>query len=288
MLTVNGIDIKKMEFAGHFPDGTQLLKAPEPKLANTPTGSKLQVVFTWKYENDEELVTLMFLSKHYRNNYPYAQQLLAMWYVPNARMDRVKKSDEVFTLKYFCEIINDLGFDMVTVLDPHSNVTPALLNHVAVDSPKSSIAKTVMDLGLQDEDYVYFPDEGAAKRYSDLFPGKKHILIGHKKRVWSTGKIVGLEITGQDGEIFEEGDFQGCSILMIDDIISYGGTLAYSADELKRLGFKHIYAYATHVENSILNEEKGTLLKRLNDGTVEFIYTTDSLYNGEHEKIKVL
>ena len=75
---------------------------------------------------------------------------------------------------------------------------------------------------------------------------------------------------------------------MIDDIISYGGTLAYSADELKRLGFDHIYAYATHVENSILNEEKGTLLKRLNDGTVEFIYTTDSLYSGEHEKIRVI
>ena len=246
------------------------------------------MVFTWKYENDEELVTLMFLSKHYRNNYPYAQQLLAMWYVPNARMDRVKKSDEVFTLKYFCEIINDLGFDMVTVLDPHSNVTPALLNHVVVESSKYVINRVVRDLDLHENDYVYFPDEGAAKRYADLFPGKRNILIGHKKRDWETGKIVGLEISGQEGETFEHGHFQGCSVLMIDDIISYGGTLAYSADELKRLGFKHIYAYATHVENSILDEEKGTLLKRLNDGTVERIYTTDSLYNGEHEKIKVL
>jgi ribose-phosphate pyrophosphokinase len=75
---------------------------------------------------------------------------------------------------------------------------------------------------------------------------------------------------------------------MIDDIISFGGTLAYSADELKRLGFKHVYAYATHVENSVLDEENGTLLKRLNDGTVERIYTTESLYSGNHEKITIL
>ena len=284
MISVNNqiVDVQ------HFPDGTQLLKAPQPKLAETPNGPKLQVVFTWKYENDEELVTLMFLSKHYRDNYPYTQQLLVMWYVPNARMDRVKKSDEVFTLKYFCQIINDLGFDMVTVLDPHSNVTPALLNHVDVESPKYVINRVVRDLDFHEKDFIYFPDEGAAKRYGDLFPVKRNVLIGHKRRDWETGKIVGLEISGQEGETFEHGHFGGCSVLMIDDIISYGGTLAYSADELKRLGFRHIYAYATHVENSILDEEKGTLLKRLNDDTVERIYTTDSLYNGKHEKIKVL
>lgn len=284
MISVNNqiVDVQ------HFPDRTQHLKAPQPKLASTPTGDKLQVVFTWKYENDEELVTLMFLSKHYRDNYPYAQQLLTMWYVPNARMDRVKKSDEVFTLKYFCEIINDLGFDMVTVLDPHSNVTPALLNHVTVDSPKFSITKTVMDLGLGNDDYLYFPDEGAYKRYGDLFPGKKNVLIGHKVRDWETGKIQGLRITTPEG--YEPDEFQcmGRNVIMIDDIISYGGTLAYSADKLKELCFEHIYAYATHTENSVLDPEKGTLLKRLNDGTVEFIYTTDSLYSGEHEKIKVL
>lgn len=284
MISVNNqiVDVQ------HFPDRTQLLKAPQPKMAETPTGSKLQVVFTWKYENDEELVTIMFLSKHYRDNYPYAQQLLTMWYVPNARMDRVKKSDEVFTLKYFCQIINDLGFDMVTVLDPHSNVTPALLNHVDVESPKYVINRVVRGLDFHEKDYVYFPDEGAAKRYSDLFPVKRNILIGHKRRDWETGKIVGLEISGQEGETFEYGHFGGCSVLMIDDIISYGGTLAYSADELKNLGFKHIYAYATHIENSILDEEKGTLLKRLNDGTVEKIYTTNSTYKGQHDKIVVL
>lgn len=45
-------------------------------------------------------------------------------------MDRVKNPDEVFTLKYFCEFINDLKFDVVYVNDPHSDVSMALLNNV--------------------------------------------------------------------------------------------------------------------------------------------------------------
>ena len=134
---------------------------------------------------------------------------------------------------------------------------------------------------------IYFPDEGACKRYSDLFPFKKNTLIGHKVRDWETGKIQGLRISSPEGHEFEDGHFMGCRVIMIDDIISYGGTLAYSADELKKLGFKNIYAYATHTENSILDPEKGTLLKRLEDGTVDHIYTTCSTFSGSHDKITV-
>lgn len=287
MLKVNGIDIKKEGLAKHFPDGTQLLEATSP-ITPTHLYSKPLVKFEWNYENDEELVTLIFLSKHYRTNWPEAEQYLIMKYVPNARMDRVKSKYEVFTLKHFAQVINDLGFTHVTVLDPHSNVSAGLIDRVSVLTPNSIIREVAKDLGFSEKDYIYYPDEGAAKRYADLFPTKRNILIGHKKRDWATGKILGLEITGTEGQTFEEGHFGGCSVLMIDDIISYGGTLAYSADELKRLGFKHIYAYASHTENSILDEEKGTLLKRLNDGTVDRIFTTDSIYSGQHEKITVV
>jgi len=262
----------------HFPDGTlRLLDFPTNVVEN-----ENQIM--WKYENDAELFTVICITKHIKNNFPRVKVSLYVPFFPHSRMDRVKNIDEVFTLKYFCQVINDLGFDQVNILDPHSNVTPALLDRVSLMAVEPLIKRA---LDLCKADYVYFPDEGAMKRYGDMVDGKQ-LLTGHKKRDWGTGKIVGLEITGTEGQTFEEGHFMGCSVLMVDDIISYGGTLAYSADELKRLGFKHIYAYATHTENSILDEEKGTLLKRLNDGTVDMIYTTDSLYSGNHEKITVL
>ena len=274
MISVNmqAVDIR------HFPDKTQLLNVSRFAVDNCMS-------FKWYYENDEELVTLMFLVKHFDDVCPERDKVLYMPYVPNARMDRTKNIGEVFTLKYFCDIINSLNFKQVVILDPHSNVTPALLDRVMVKSPRSIIFEVVEKLGLTEEDYVYFPDEGACKRYSDLFPFKKNTLIGHKVRDWETGEIQGLRITGTNGEVWSPKHFEGRNVIMIDDIISYGGTLAYSADELKKLGFEHIYAYATHTENSILDPEKGTLLKRLENGTVDHIYTTCSTYTGKHDKI---
>jgi ribose-phosphate pyrophosphokinase len=75
---------------------------------------------------------------------------------------------------------------------------------------------------------------------------------------------------------------------MIDDIISYGGTFYYSANKLKEEGFGKIYAYSTHTENEMLNEEKGTFIKSLNDGTVERLFTTNSIFNKEHNKIETI
>lgn len=58
-------------------------------------------------------------------------------------MDRVKNKDEVFTLKYFCEFINSLEFDEVTVVDPHSSVSRALLNNLIVYTNGSYIFDTI-------------------------------------------------------------------------------------------------------------------------------------------------
>ena len=105
---------------------------------------------------------------------------------------------------------------------------------------------------------------------------------GEKKRDWETGKIFGLEIKNNGI------DLKGKVVLMVDDIISYGGSLHYSAAELKKCGAKEIYAYVTHTENSVLDEEKGTLINDLNDGTVLRLFTTDSIYKGNHPKITVI
>ena len=109
-----------------------------------------------------------------------------------------------------------------------------------------------------------------------------------KERDWETGKILGLNVHDENGNKVSKEEVKGYSVLMVDDIISYGGTMYYSALKLKELGFKKIYAYATHTENSVLDEEKGTFIKCLNDRTVESLTTTDSIYSGNHPYIQVV
>ena len=284
MIKING----KLVNQEHFPDGSlRILDLQE----YTPCSKEFQI--TWNYENDSELFTLWSLVCHLRQNYGKNVSItLNMPFCPHSRMDRVKEKQEVFTLKYFADFINLMNFDNVCVLDPHSNVTTALIDRI-VEMDVSKYINTVLyklDMrGFKNKNIaVYFPDAGAMKRYKDLpLLKNKPMFYGKKVRDWKTGVITELCIYDQDGTKVEaiNNDF---SILMIDDIISYGGTMAYSADKLKALGANKIFAYATHVENSILDEEKGTLLKRLKDGTVEKVFTTNSLFNKKSEFIEII
>lgn len=66
-----------------------------------------------------------------------------MPYIPHARMDRVQELEDVFTLKYFCQVINSLHFDKVIVRDAHSNVSLALLDRVIDLSPVGEIKEAI-------------------------------------------------------------------------------------------------------------------------------------------------
>lgn len=264
MLKLNG---KTVEL-GHFPDGTLLIKENVPKdYDNNRTAT-----ITWKYENDAEMVALIYLTKHLKAHGVYKIHL-NMPYIPNARQDRVKSEEDVFTLKYFAEIINSLEFASVTVLDPHSAVSEALIDHIVIKTPKNNIARVLGEIG-EDNVIMFYPDEGAMKRYSSM--ADKPFAFGIKKRDWTTGEIKGLDVAGATELI------PGSRVLIVDDICSKGGTFYHSAKKLKELGAAEIYLYISHCENSILQGEVLTC------GLIEKVFTTDSLLTEKNEKIEVI
>lgn len=264
-----------------FPDGTLLMKLPfSPKPSNE---------IRWHYENDAELFKLICLVKSMREMYKGVRIDLFMPYLPNARQDRVKNPEDVFTLKYFCEIINSLEFDTVFVTDVHSNVGLALLDRVREIKPWGQIHNaltkiTFMETGdvmheAREECYknllLFYPDEGAMKRYSGEM-GMPYIF-GVKDRDWKTGQIKRLNLAGDVSMI------EGKNILIIDDICSKGGTFYYAAKELKEAGAANIYLYVTHCENTIY---EGELLKE--DSLIKHIFTTNSLLTAPNEKMTIV
>lgn len=254
----------------HFPDGTLLLKEE----GNWCGGGAHKI--EWYFESNEELLALIFLTKHLRSFDNTRKINLSLPYIPNARQDRVKTTEDVFTLKYFADIINYLNFNQVQVLDPHSSVSEALINNIAVCNPKNYIEKTLGRIESQynyEQVLAFYPDEGAMKRYSGLLD--RPYAFGIKKRNWETGNIEGLDVAGSVDKI------KSSRILIVDDICSRGGTFYHSAKKLKELGAKEIYLYITHCENTILEGEL------LTSGLIEKVYTTNSIFTKEHEKIEV-
>lgn len=275
MIRLNGTPVA----LNQFPDGTMLLKQV---LNDRYIRYNKEAQIVWNYENDREFIGVIYLTKHLRSHGVDKVHLL-MPYTPNARQDRVKNPEDVFTLKYFAEILNSLDLTSVTVLDPHSSVSEALIDHLNIKTPEDYIRKTIFKIigksafsykDLNKDLLVFYPDEGAMKRYSGMIP--MPYAFGIKQRDWNTGKITGLDVAGSVESI------AGKDILIVDDICSFGGTFFHSAKKLKELGANKIYLYVSHCENSIL---KGELLT---SGLIERVFTTDSIFTESHERIEVL
>lgn len=263
MIILNG---RKVD-VGHFPDGTMLAKCSIGNFQKIADN-----IVTWVYEGDSEITHLYYIVRHIQDL--GAKHIsLFMRYIPNARQDRVKTDEDIFTLKYFAEIINSLHFDEVYVLDPHSNVSTALIDRVRVMPPSKYIEDVLFEIN-SDNLLMFYPDEGSVKRYSGMIA--KPYAFGIKRRNWETGEIEGLDISGAVDKI------KGKDILIVDDICSRGGTFLHSAKKLKELGANDIYLYVSHCENTILEGDllKGDLIKK--------VFTTKSIFTKEHEKIVVL
>lgn len=278
-----------------FPDNTQNIK-------HNFSVEDENLIY-WCYDSDSELFTLLCLVDYIRSKNGGSTIDLILPYIPNARMDRVNDYNDVFTLKSFANIINSMKFNTVKVVNPHSNVSMALINNIEEMDIDKDIANVFYKMGvsfeenktlsykngqfldkigysvLNVEDFVlFFPDEGACKRYTNLKILKDNnfnIAFGIKKRDWQTGEIKSLDVFG---------DVDGKTVLIIDDICSAGGTFYHSAIKLKEMGAKSVSLYVTHCENTIVN---GKLLN--GDSPIDNIYTTDTILTDnsviENEKV---
>ena len=239
-----------------FPDHTLAIKLDPNEMFDNRGAIRIE----WLYEGDSELFTLICVKRHIDRIFSSREVVLEMPYIPHARMDRVKNDEDVFTLKYFCEVINSLHFKIVWVRDAHSNVSLALLENVCDMGVELYIHKATL---ASNADVLFFPDEGAMKRYSD----KSYLpyAFGMKKREWETGKILGLDII--NAELVKDKN-----VLIVDDICSRGGTFYHSAKALKAAGAKSVSLYVTHLEETV------TIGDLPNSGLIDHIYTSESIF----------
>lgn len=264
MVKVNG----EIVGCSRFPDGTPNIKG-NPNLCNRP------VFIEWNYGDDTEFIVVAFLKKYYQSH--GCPVMLMLPYVPNARMDRVENPEDVFAAKYFCELINSLEFTAVYVVDPHSNVIPAVLKNCILTDMENAMRMYALEDIMKRENEIpilFYPDAGAMKRYSKAIPeGVEDIGFCYKDRDWKTGEIKGLDVFGIDKE-----KINGKNILIQDDICSKGGTFYYAALKLKELGAKNIYLLVSHCEESVsfgeFGEDKKPLLQT---GLIEHLYTSNSI-----------
>ena len=258
MIWVNGKEVVQDHFA-----------AGELKIKLWPS-NKSRIDLIWHYESDAELFTVACIREYYATQ----ECILYLPYLPSARMDRVKNPEDVFTLKTFANLINILQFDKVYVWDAHSNVGIALIDRCENVSPIEHIKDALFTLGYNSNSVcLFFPDEGAMKRYGTMFPEVPQ-AFGIKKRNWETQKIESYMIVGEE-------NIKNHEVLIIDDICSYGNTFVKAAEALHEAGAAGINLYVTHCEDAIA---KGNVFTC---GLIDHVFTTDSLVRSAETDAKL-
>lgn len=222
------------------------------------------------WESDQDLINLMFLNAQIEPNRArslgVAPKTLFIDYMPYSRMDRAQ-DDHCFSLAFVAQFINEMRFDFVNVVEPHSHVT---LDKITRSRPVWATAKLTpiamewMAFDRQN-DYLVLPDAGAYKRYSELMPqlNQCHVIVLKKRRDFETGKIQGLEV---DQRILRGPHDPGerHKALIIDDLSSRGGTFVQAADHLRYLGWcDKVNLLVTHMEPAGLLGDLRTKLNRV-------------------------
>jgi len=225
MIKVNGAEIKPTI----FPDGTsQVWKLDDGILASRT----MHIEF--EFENEAEIFQLQQLNTliHY-GRVPH-QITLHMPYLPYGRQDKEVSNETTFALRTFAKIINRMRFQKVTTLDAHSSIAAELFNNFESIYPEQEIKTAHDNVSSGDTATIAFPDDGAYKRYHT---SAEHRIIGHKVRDQKTGWITSYNI---------EGNPDGKTILIVDDICDGGMTFKLMAKELYKQGAESVHLYVTH------------------------------------------
>lgn len=231
-------------------------------------GGWMNVRITHRINTFQDLGVLAMAVNALRHIYPIESLYLTLPYFPGARQDRVCNDGEAFTCEVYAAMINAMDFQVVTIFDPHSDVTPALINNVEVKSNFEFIKAVDTNLLVQEkvhDFHIICPDAGAGKKIIELCKecGFDSMIKCDKTRDLSSGKLSGFEVYAED--------LKGKPCLIVDDICDGGGTFIGLAEKLKEKNAGNLYLAVTH---GIFSKGPEVLAKHFKK-----VFTTDSIMN---------
>lgn len=190
--------------------------------------------------SSDDIMGLLMLTDSLKRTYPESPIALILGYVPYGRQDRVCNTGESLSIKVFADLINSQDYSSVTIHDPHSDVTSAVINNCNVISQKDVFNSLFAHRFEEYErDVIIAPDAGAFKKVLDIYnDGQfKELMTASKVRDLKTGNITSFNFTG---------DVKDKHCVVIDDIVDGGATFILIGEALKEAGAKSISLCATH------------------------------------------
>ncbi|HJL67190.1 MAG TPA: ribose-phosphate pyrophosphokinase [Nitrosopumilus sp.] len=160
-------------------------------------------------------------------------------YLGYARQDREFLSGEIVTMKVLAKLFKGVGASKIIAVDIHSVIG---LKHFTIKSKNvtaiSDLVKYFKKLNLKDP-VVVSPDQGGKDRAQEFAKefGSEFIAL-EKKRDRKTGKV---QIKTKNAD-----EVMGRDLILVDDMISTGGSIINATQFLKKQKCKQVYVACTH------------------------------------------
>ncbi len=189
-------------------------------------------------------------------------------YFGYARQDRLFKPGEPMSARVMCDILDRIC-DKVITIDLHKESTLDNFTHAHKDLKAAGpIAEYFRGKGI---DMVLSPDIGASARAKDV-GDRLGVPYDHLEKTRLSGTEVRIAPA--------KADCAGKRILIVDDMISTGGTIIAAAAALKQAGAVSVSVACTHgvfVNNAIENLRGSQLEKVMCCNTIDTMFSEISV-----------
>jgi len=240
-----------------LPDGEKYVRVPVDV-----EGEDVILVNSFAHNPDEMLIETVFLIETLKE-YGVKSVTGVFPYFPYSRFERVVRG-EAYPLKIVAGILRSTGIDRMIVVDFHVDEDlSSLFGFEVVNlTAMHKLAEFVERNFDMKDPLVVAPDEQAVRWARTVAEdmGTEYVSL-RKMRIDAENVIVESAPRSASGR----------DVLIVDDIISTGGTVAQAVKALRKVGCGRIYVACTH---AIL---AGDALKKLLECGVEEMVATDTV-----------
>ena len=192
---------------------------------------------------NDKICRLLFLAGAMRDS--GAKRVAALIpYFAYARKDRRTKSNDPLTARYLAQVIEALGVDLIVTLEVHNPAAfeNAFRHPTILLDPHQAFAEYLKERIADKPVVVMSPDPGGVKRAQLFRETLERVLsrpveLAYVEKRRSSGVVSGDLLIGEVAER---------TVLIIDDLISTGGTMLRAAQKCRAGEASEIYALAAH------------------------------------------
>ncbi|WLD24097.1 ribose-phosphate pyrophosphokinase [Flavobacterium dauae] len=261
-----GVELGKVTFS-HYSDGEF-----QPSFEESIRGLRVFLVCSTFPSADNLMELLLMCDAAKRASARHITAVIP--YFGWARQDRKDKPRVPIGAKLVAKMLETAGATRVMTMDLHADQIQGFFEKPVDHLYASTIfLPYVQSLGLENLT-IASPDMGGSKRaYAYAKYLESEVVVCYKQRK-KANVIDTMELIG---------DVQGRNVILVDDMIDTGGTLAKAADVMMERGALSVRAICTH---AILS---GNAVDKIENSSLTELIVTDSIpLKKESSKIRVL